>query len=305
MNKNIGLIALTSLAFAFVLCGCRTDENTASRPENDPSVMMPANSYSVAGSVEVKGRQGVCTDGDYYWVSGSATLAKYDKDWNLIALNEDPFQGYDLEVNHIGDIDVFDNELFIGAEYFMDGVGRNIQIAVYDGDTLQLKRTFPFEEGSGQLECSGIAVDPDTRSVWMCSWVGEESGRYIYKYDLDTGDYLGKVHMQMPPQWIQGIAYYNGSLYLTADDGTADDNEPDHLYRTTVEDGATSCIVTLERTFDDVTRQGEIEGLSFDKANNTFLLLYNRGARIVLGMPKGFYEGYDHEISEVFMYDMR
>jgi len=305
MNKNIGQIALTSLAFAFVLCGCRTDENTAYRPENDPSVMMPANSYSVAGSVEVKGRQGVCTDGDYYWVSGSATLAKYDKDWNLIVLNEDPFQGYDLEVNHIGDIDVFDNELFIGAEYFMDGVGRNIQIAVYDGDTLQLKRTFPFEEGSGQLECSGIAVDPDTRSVWMCSWVGEESGRYIYKYDLDSGDYLGKVHMQMPPQWIQGIAYYNGSLYLTADDGTADDNEPDHLYRTTVEDGATSCIVTLERTFDDVTRQGEIEGLSFDKANNTFLLLYNRGARIVLGMPKGFYEGYDHEISEVFMYDMR
>jgi hypothetical protein len=32
------------------------------------------------------------------------------------------------------------------------------------------------------------------------------------------------------------------------------------------------------------------------------LLLYNRGARIVLGMPKGFYEGYDREISEVFSY---
>jgi len=29
-----------------------------------------------------------------------------------------------------------------------------------------------------------------------------------------------------------------------------------------------------------------------------------RGARIVLGMPKGFYDGYDHEISEVFTYDM-
>ncbi len=100
-----------------------------------------------------------------------------------------------------------------------------------------------------------------------------------------------------------GEIRYNGSLYLTADDGTADDNEPDHLYRTTIEDGATSCTVTLERTFDDVTRQGEIEGLTFDKENGRLLLLYNRGARIILGMPSGFYEGYDKEISEVFIYE--
>ena len=91
---------------------------------------------------------------------------------------------------------------------------------------------------------------------------------------------------------------------MTADDGTADDKEPDHLYRTKINEGATDCIVTLERTFDDVTLQGEIEGLTFDHAKKQLLLLYNRGARIVLGMPKGFYDGYDKEISEVFVYDM-
>ena len=58
----------------------------------------------------------------------------------------------------------------------------------------------------------------------------------------------------------------------------------------------------MEKTFDDVTRQGEIEGLSFDRSRGQFLLLYNRGARIVLGMPKGFYEGYTEEIHEVFVY---
>ena len=277
----------------------------SARPEDDRSVMMPSYSYELTGSAEVKGRQGVCSEGDYYWVSGSATLAKYDRQWNLIALNESPFEGYETEVNHIGDIDVFDNELYIGAEYFMDGVGTNIQIAVYDTETLTLKRTFPFEKESGQLECSGIAIDPDHRIVWMCSWVGEESGRYLYKYSLDSGEYLGKVHMQMPPQWIQGIAYMDGCMYITADDGTADDNEPDHLYRARITDGATVCTVTLERTFDDVTRQGEIEGLTFDRQEGRLLLLYNRGARIVLGMPKGFYDGYDHEISEVFTYSMK
>ena len=34
------------------------------------------------------------------------------------------------------------------------------------------------------------------------------------------------------------------------------------------------------------------------------LISYNRGARIVLGMPRGFYEGYSSEIHEVYIYDM-
>ncbi len=274
------------------------------RPEDNPAVMLPVNTYELAGSVGVDGRQGVCCEGDYYWVSGSTTLTKYDRNWNMVAQNLKPFDGYTIEVNHIGDIDVWQNELYVSAEYFMDGVGKNIQIAVYDGNTLQLKRTFPFEPASGQLECSGIAVDADAGAVWMCSWVGEESGRYLYRYNLKTGAYEGKVHMQMPPQWLQGIACYDGCLYMTADDGAADDNEPDHLYRTSIKPGATSCTVTLERTFDDVTRQGEIEGLTFDKSAGKLLVLYNRGARIVLGMPKGFYDGYDREISEVFSYSI-
>ena len=314
MSKKILVLLLAAVMILSVGCGAGGEDAGASqetadtagteRPEEDPEQILPANRYTLTDSVEVKGRQGVCCEGDYYWVSGSASLVKYDRDWTPVAENDDPFRGYEIRVNHIADIDVFENELYIGAEYFMDGVGENIQIAVYDGDTLELKRTFPFEPESGQLECSGIAVDPDTRTVWMCSWVGEESGRYLYKYDLDSGEYLGKVHMQAPPQWLQGIAYHDGCFYMTADDGTADDDEPDHLYRTRIEEGATNCIVTLERTFDDVTRQGEIEGLTFDEENGQLLLLYNRGARIVLGMPKGFYEGYDREISEVFTFDV-
>ena len=307
----ISLLAICA-ALAWTLCtGCTakgTDSSSAStmpdsaRPEDNPAAMLPANSYELAGSVEVDGRQGVCCEGDHYWVSGSATLTKYDRNWNVVAQNLKPFDGYKMEVNHIGDIDVWQNELYVGAEYFKDGVGKNIQIAVYDGDTLQLKRTFPFEPASGQLECSGIAVDAEAGTVWMCSWVGEESGRHLYRYNLKTGAYEGKVHMQMPPQWLQGIACYDGCLYMTADDGTADDDEPDHLYRTAIKPGATSCTVTLERTFDDVTKQGEIEGLTFDKSAGKLLVLYNRGARIVLGMPKGFYDGYDREISEVFSF---
>ena len=279
------------LIAVFLLCGCSGGQEAALE-------------YKLADVHPVSGRQGVCAEGGNYWVSGSGTLEKYDSSWNLIAENTEPFEGYSLEVNHIGDIDVYNNELYLGVEYFMDGEGKNIQVAVYDGDTLKLKRVFPFSSDTGQMECSGIAVDPDSRTVYMTSWIDDESSEYLYMYDLDTGDYKGKLKMQTSPKWIQGIAYHEGKLYVTSDDGDADDDAPDHMYRIDVSDNKETGKVSLEKTFDDVKKQGEIEGLTFDEDNGLFLLLYNRGARIVAGMPTGFYEGYTEEIHEVFVYDI-
>jgi lysophospholipase L1-like esterase len=262
---------------------------------------LPKYSYGLTAIVPVDGRQGIATDGNYYWVSGTTSLTKYDKNWNVVAVNKTPFDGYRVKVNHFGDIDVYDNDIYVGAEYFMDGVGKNIQIAVYDGDTLQLKNTFPFDADSGQLECSGITVNPDEKKVVMCSWVDGESGRYLYEYSLETGQYLRKIHLQCPPQWLQGITYSDGAYYVTADDGTADEQEADHIYRIVTDPDKTNATVVPEETLDYVAMQGEIEGLDVDPATNQLLVLYNRGSRIVLGMVKGFYPGYDREISEVYI----
>ena len=285
----------TLILFLILLCGCASADKNA----------LPRYDYTLQSVHEVNGRQGIAVEGDYYYVSGSTTLAKYDRDFNLVAVNDDPFKGYELEVNHIGDIDVYNNEIYVGAELFIDGVGKNIQVAVYDADTLTLKRVFPFDPSTGQQECSGIAVDYDHGIVYMTSWVDDYSSAYLYMYDLDDGSYTGKVHLFPRPEWLQGIAYYDNYLYLTCDDGDADDNEADHLYRVNVDPERKNNQIVLEKCFDDVNRQGEIEGLIFDRVNKQFLLLYNRGARIILGMPSGFYEGYDHEIHEVYIYDLK
>ena len=264
----------------------------------------PVCEYELSDVHPVAGRQGVCTESGYYWVSGSAALAKYDSTWNLVAENKDPFEGYTLEVNHIGDIDVYNNELYLGVEYFLDGEGKNIQVAVYDGDTLKLKRVFPFRADTGQLECSGIAVVAGSRTVYMTSWIDDESSGYLYMYDLDTGDFKGKLKMEPSPKWLQGIACFDGKLYVTCDDGNADNDEPDHMYRIELSGSKNVGKVILEKTFDDVIKQGEIEGLTFDKDRKQLLLLYNRGAKIVAGMPTGFYEGYSEELHEVFVYNL-
>lgn len=275
------------------------------RPEDRAEDLLPRYEYERIEVRRVDGRQGIAWENGEYWVSGSATLSRYDGDWNLVGRNESPFEGLDGDVNHIGDIDVYDGELYAGVEHFSDGAARDIGIAVYDAQTLAFRRGYAFDPSSGQTEVSGIAVDPDHGIVWMCSWADGETGRYLYKYALADGAYLGKVHLQCPPQWIQGVAYHDGFLYLTADDGVADDGEPDHLYRGLADPDRTNMTIALERTFDDVTLQGEIEGVSFDRNDGRLLISYNRGAQVVLGMPLGFYEGYEEEIHEVFVYAMR
>jgi 5-oxoprolinase (ATP-hydrolysing) subunit C len=295
MFKRTRLIALP-LVLGALFC----TPSVQAEPKLSP---LPKYDYKLIGTVEVKGRQGVASDGKYYYVSGSKALYKYDKTGKLLLANETPFEGYPIASNHIGGIDVFNGEIFVGAENFADGVGKDIQIAIHDADTLKLKRAFSFEPTSGQEEVSAICVDTDKRTVWMTSWVGEESGRYIYEYSLDSGKYLRKVHLQPPPQWLQGIHYWKGSLFVTADDGTADLKEPDTLYRVDVTDQSWAPVVR-EKAFSDVKFQGEIEGSAVDPKTGELLVLFNRGSRILLGMVKGFYPGYDKEISEVYRYKM-
>ena len=80
--------------------------------------------------------------------------------------------------------------------------------------------------------------------------------------------------------------------------------EADHVYRCRPELSRSSLPVVLERTLDDVTAPGEVEGIAFDRERQEMLISCNRGAQIVLGMPRGLYQGYHEEIHEVFAYTM-
>lgn len=256
--------------------------------------------YRLKRVIPVAGRQGVAADDNYYYVSGSTALYKYTKDGELVAKNERPFEGLLLEANHIGDIDVWNGEIYAGIETFIDGKGENIQVAVYDADNLKWKRSVDWNADSGQVEVCGLAVDRDNDKVWMADWV---DGSYLYQYDLATGKYLRKVQLRPVPQRQQGIFMVDGQMLITADDGDADHGEADMLYIADLRDGKTTATVLPLREMTDFRRAGEIEGLTIDPATNELIVLSNRGARIVLGMPKGFYPGYDRELHELYIYE--
>jgi hypothetical protein len=292
-GKARGVGGLGVVLIVTVLGGCTCP------PFNSTTNDDRSHEYRLLRILEVAGRQGIATDGERYFNSGSTALYVYSKDGELLAENREPFCDLVKPANHIGDISVHDGELFAGIEWFEDGRGTDIQIAIYDIETLRFKKSVDWSPDSGQVEVSALAVDAETGSVWMTDWV---DGTYVYRYDLATDTYAAKLHLRPVPQWQQGIAALNGSLYLTADDGDAELDEFDNLWRVPAETGATAAYVTHEKAFTEFRRAGEIEGIDFDRAAGEMLVLANRGKRIVLGMPRGLYPGYEREIHEVYVY---
>ena len=118
------------------------------RMQSSPGTAAAVPQYRLSRVIEVEGRQGVAVDDDYYYVSGSTALYKYDKQGRLVAENLSPFADLPLEANHIGDIDVYDGRIYAGIEWFEDGVGRNIQAAVYDAATLAFERSIEWQPRS-------------------------------------------------------------------------------------------------------------------------------------------------------------
>ena len=122
MKKVLMLLAAVSLlSWSVSPCSAKESKDLA----KTYSQWLPKYEYKLKDAIEVKGRQGIASDGEFYYVSNSKALYKYDKTGKLIASNENPFEGYAIPSNHIGDIDVFNGEIFVSAENFMDGVGKD------------------------------------------------------------------------------------------------------------------------------------------------------------------------------------
>jgi outer membrane protein assembly factor BamB len=285
--------------------------------------------YRLKKVIPVLGRQGIAIDKDYYYVSDTKALYKYDKEGNIVMKNTEPFQHPEI-ANHFGDIDIFNGEIYCGVEKFEYGRGQNIAVSVYDAKTLKWKHDINWEPASGQVEVSGLAIDREKNMVWMSDWV---DSRYVYGYSLETGKYYTKMQCRPTPYWCQGIFIADGKMLFTSDDGESTYQIADNIYVADISQvpytglkdgeqfsvvdnkpikkpgkvaaGAVAGRITLFREMSDFRRAGEIEGLSIDPTNDDLVVLNNRGTQILLGMSQGPFteEGYTKEIHELYIYE--
>lgn len=187
--------------------------------------------YRLKKVVQVPGRQGIAADENYYYVSDTRGLYKFDKEWNLVQKRvqtpEDPLFPNPEQANHFGDIDVWNGKIYTGNEKFEYGRGYNIAISVYDANTLEWIEDIPWCAESGQVEVSGLAVDREKNMIWMSDWV---DSRYVYCYSLETGKYYTKMQCRPMPYWCQGIFIADGKMLFAADDGESTYQIPDNIY---------------------------------------------------------------------------
>ena len=145
--------------------------------------------YRLKKVIPVAGRQGIAIDSNYYYVSDTKVLYKYDKQGNLVMKNDQPFQNPEI-ANHFGDIDIYNGEIYCGIEKFEYGRGYNIAVSIYDAETLKWKRDLPWSPESGQVEVSGLAVDraiawkPDS-TIPKCNAVLLRTGVKVFSSPME------------------------------------------------------------------------------------------------------------------------
>ncbi|MDD6476091.1 hypothetical protein [Sodaliphilus pleomorphus] len=299
--------------------------------------------YRLKKVVQVPGRQGVAADKDYFYISDTRGLYKFDHNWNLVQkrvkTDKDGLFPHPELANHFGDIDVYDGKIYTGNEHFNLGRGENISVSIYDAKTLQWIEDIPWSPESGQVEVSGVAVDREQGLVWLSDWV---DSRYVYAYSLATKKYYTKMQCRPEPYWCQGIYVCDGTMLFSADDGESTYQIPDNIYKADISGapyfglkqgtepvkkdpwnvktdakgkvvtrtgliaaGAFARPLTLFMEMKSFRRCGEIEGLTVDPNTDDLLVLNNRGTQIILGMSQGPFkeEGYTGEIHEVYVYE--
>lgn len=168
--------------------------------------------------------QGITTDGEYYYTSGSITalnltsLVKYTfEDMMMVDSNVNPLpkKCTDRGNNHIGGISYYDGKIYAPVE---GGDECYACIVVFDCETLE--PTGEIYDLPNEIYTDGVpwcAVDPETGYLYASRWTDIET---IYVYDtademklvreIDLNG-MEKIHR------IQGGEFFKGKLYLSED----------------------------------------------------------------------------------------
>lgn len=171
--------------------------------------------------------QGITTDGEYYYTSGSLTalgiagLAKWDAEtFEQVAVNTKaiPQKYIDAhDTDHIGGISYYDGKIYAAVENDAEDVNL---VITYDCENLQPVDSYVVRT---DLLTDGIpwcAVDAENGYLY-CSPFGETD--YIVACDLETMEFSHVIELSETVYRIQGGEVYDGILYLSNDDESNND----------------------------------------------------------------------------------
>lgn len=171
--------------------------------------------------------QGITTDGEYYYTSGSLTalgvagLAKWDAEtFEQVAVNTDVLPEeyvYLYETDHLGGISYYDGKIYGAVENKAEDFNL---VVTYDAETLEMLDIYKMPNEYLPDGIPWCAVDADNGYLY-CSQFNEAD--YIVACDLETMEFSHVIELSETVYRIQGGEVYEGVLYLSNDDKSNDD----------------------------------------------------------------------------------
>lgn len=118
--------------------------------------------------------------------------------------------------DHIGDGDYDHGLIYAVIEHWMgcDASNAPVYIEILNPGTMQ---TVKVSQISNRVpEASSLAVDPDTGEAYVASFCDSKS---LYVFRLSDLSFIRAVKLPLEVQYIQGVAYRQGSLYIASANG--------------------------------------------------------------------------------------
>ena len=234
----------------------------------------------VADSAMVMG-QGITTDGEYYYTSGSLTgigftaVAKYTVDgMELVDKNINPLPEVCSKRgnNHIGGISCYNGKIYASVEGD-DGVPACI--VTFDAETLKAADVYDLSFEQFPDGVPWCAVDGNTGYLYASKW---KDTKTIYVYDVNNDmAFVKALTLDKAIKRIQGGEFLNGTLYLSKD--SHDKGKIREILSVNVETGEVE--VVAERNIG--SEKFEAEGMTFTKTENgavLHVLDYNKAVGI-------------------------
>ena len=189
--------------------------------------------------------QGVTTDGEYYYTSGSLTafgmtsITKWDAEtMEKLLQNDKPIpQDYidDYGSDHVGGISYYDGKIYAAVE---DEAEKFPLVITYDASSLEIVDIFELPNDNLPDGIPWCCVDGENGYLY-CSQFNEVNE--ILAFDLETMEYSHSIELSEQVVRIQGGEVYDGVLYLSSD--IADSND-DKIMTVDVKTGAVKKLCT-------------------------------------------------------------
>ena len=210
----------TIIALLTAICSVLTGFMDYGTPTSSKSVNLVREDKLIFDQALYAG-QGITTDGEYYYTSGSLTgigvtaLAKWDADtMELICTNDSPIPELYKNIyksDHVGGISYYDGKIYAAVENEPEDYNL---VITYDCETLELVEVYKVKS---DILVDGIpwcAVDADNGYLY-CSPFNEVE--CIVAFDLETMEFSHVIELSTPLERIQGGEVYEGILYLSND----------------------------------------------------------------------------------------